>query len=173
MSVGLFDAIIRTFYRVCEFTDDPACVLRVGLSPARAPVSLSDGTRVEIGGLVGTLHFGISICHALSPADPTPLGLRSAKPGPAFASCAGLLCRERTRFAADTGASRRGRTVSPARDIAGATRSDLLVLIVFPGNSIATEKSCKFAAFFMMFSRVGLSSHCFSTCTSVWGTEGA
>jgi len=116
MSVGLFDAIIRTFYRVCEFTDDPACVLRVGLSPARAPVSLSDGTRVEIGGLVGTLHFGISICHALGPADPTPLGLRSAKPGPAFASCAGLLCRERTRFAADTGASRRGRTVNPARD---------------------------------------------------------
>jgi hypothetical protein len=122
MSVGLFDAIIRTFYRVCEFTDDPACVLRVGLSPARAPVSLSDGTRVEIGGLVGTLHFGISICHALSPADPTPLGLRSAKPGPAFASCAGPLCRERTRSAADTGASRRCRTVSSARDIAGATR---------------------------------------------------
>ena len=57
MSVGLFDAIIRTFYRVCEFTDDPACVLRVGLSPARAPVSLSDGTRVEIGELVGNLHF--------------------------------------------------------------------------------------------------------------------
>ena len=57
MSVGLFDAIIRTFYGLCEFTDDPACVLRVGLSPARAPVSLSDGTRVEIGELVGTLHF--------------------------------------------------------------------------------------------------------------------
>ena len=106
MSVGLFDEIIRTFYRVCEFTDDPACVLRVGLSPARAPVSLSDGTRVEIGGLVGTLHFGISICHALSPADPTPLGLRSAKPGPGrfmrwpFMSRANPLCGRYGRFAA-------------------------------------------------------------------------
>src|SRR5690242_14820095 len=32
-------------------------VLRVGLGQARAQVSLSDGTRVEFGELVGTLHF--------------------------------------------------------------------------------------------------------------------
>ena len=57
MSVGLFDAIIRTFYRVYELTDDRACVLRVGLSPACAPVSLSDGTRIETSELVGTLHL--------------------------------------------------------------------------------------------------------------------
>jgi len=48
-----------------------------------------------------------------------------------------------------------------------------LVLIVIPGNSIGTVKSCKFAACFMTFSRVRLSPHCFSTCTSVWDTEGA
>jgi len=57
MSVGLFGAIVRTFYGFYEFADNRACVLRVGLSPARAPVSLSDGTRVETGELVGTLHF--------------------------------------------------------------------------------------------------------------------
>jgi hypothetical protein len=56
-SVSLFDSIIRTCYGVYEFTDDPACVLRVGLSQARAPVLLSDGTRVETGDSVGTLHW--------------------------------------------------------------------------------------------------------------------
>lgn len=56
-SVGVFDAIIRTYYGVYEFTDDPACVLRVGLGQARAAVSLSEGTRIEIGELVGTLHL--------------------------------------------------------------------------------------------------------------------
>jgi len=56
-SVSLFDSIIRTYYGVYEFTDDPACILRVGLSQARAPVLLSDGTRVEFGELVGTVHW--------------------------------------------------------------------------------------------------------------------
>jgi hypothetical protein len=56
-SVSLFDAVIRTWYGVYEFTDDPSCVLRVGLSPARATISLSDGTRIQMGELVGTLHF--------------------------------------------------------------------------------------------------------------------
>jgi hypothetical protein len=56
-SVRLLDSIIRTYYGVYEFTDDPVCVLRVGLSHAQAPVLLSDGTRVEFGDLVGTLHW--------------------------------------------------------------------------------------------------------------------
>jgi hypothetical protein len=56
-SVGLFDAIIRNYYGVYEFTDDPACVLRVGLGDARAPVALSDGTQIQAGELIGTLHF--------------------------------------------------------------------------------------------------------------------
>ena len=56
-SVSLFDSIIRTYYGVYEFTDDPGCVLRVGLSQARASLSLSDGMRVEYGELVGTLHW--------------------------------------------------------------------------------------------------------------------
>jgi hypothetical protein len=56
-SVGWADAILRSYYGIYEFTDDPDCVLRVGLSQARAPVSLSDGTDIEVGELVGTLHF--------------------------------------------------------------------------------------------------------------------
>jgi hypothetical protein len=56
-SVGWADAILRSCYGVYEFTDDPACVLRVGLSQARAPVALSDGTHIELGELVGTMHF--------------------------------------------------------------------------------------------------------------------
>lgn len=56
-SVGVFDTIIRTCYGVYEFTDDPACIFRVGLSRARAPVCLSDGTQIQLGEAVGTLHF--------------------------------------------------------------------------------------------------------------------
>jgi hypothetical protein len=57
VSVGWFDAVIRACYGVYEFTDDPSCVLRVGLNPAPATISLSDGTRIEMGEMVGTLHF--------------------------------------------------------------------------------------------------------------------
>jgi hypothetical protein len=56
-SVAWVDALLRSYYGIYEFTDDPDCVLRVGLGQARAPVSLEDGTRVAIGELVGTLHF--------------------------------------------------------------------------------------------------------------------
>lgn len=56
-SVGWVDAVLRAYYGIYEFTDDPDCVLRVGLGQARAPVALSDGTRIEVGELVGTLHF--------------------------------------------------------------------------------------------------------------------
>jgi len=56
-SVGWMDAILRSYYGIYEFTDDPDCVLRVALDEARTPASLSDGTRVESGEVVGTLHF--------------------------------------------------------------------------------------------------------------------
>lgn len=56
-SVAWADAMLRSYYGIYEFTDDPACVLRVGLDQARAPVSLSDGVCVEVGEPVGTLHF--------------------------------------------------------------------------------------------------------------------
>ena len=56
-SVGWIDAILRSYYGIYEFTDDPLCILRVGLSQARAPVMLSDGTQIQTGELVGTLHL--------------------------------------------------------------------------------------------------------------------
>lgn len=56
-SVGWVDAVLRAYYGIYEFTEDPDCVLRIGLSQARASVALSDGTRIELGELVGTLHF--------------------------------------------------------------------------------------------------------------------
>ncbi len=56
-SVAWADGILRSYYGIYEFTDDPDCVLRVGVGQARAPVSLSDGTDVQVGKSVGTLHF--------------------------------------------------------------------------------------------------------------------
>ncbi|MGH7115605.1 MAG: YkoP family protein [Stellaceae bacterium] len=56
-SVSWCDAILRACYGVHEFTDDPACVFRIGLSKTRAPLALSDGTLIDAGELVGTLHF--------------------------------------------------------------------------------------------------------------------
>jgi hypothetical protein len=56
-SITLLDAILRGYYGIYEFTDDPACLFRVGFSRARAPVSLEDGTRIEAGEVIGTLHF--------------------------------------------------------------------------------------------------------------------
>ena len=69
-SVGWADAILRSYCGVFEFTDDPVCVLRVGLDQARAPVSLSDGTNVELGELVGTLHFWNEHLPRYSPRGP-------------------------------------------------------------------------------------------------------
>ena len=56
-SVGLCDAMLRGLYGIREFTDDPSCVLRVGLGKVRSPLELSDGTRLLGGETVGTLHF--------------------------------------------------------------------------------------------------------------------
>jgi hypothetical protein len=119
MSASLLDAFIRTCHGIYQFTDDPSCVLRVGLSPARATISLSDGTRIEGANWSGPCIFGTSICRAIRLTGlRSRLGLHSAPAGAPFALLARRLCRERARLAADTGASRRGRTVGPARDSA-------------------------------------------------------
>ena len=121
-SVSLFDSIIRTCYGVYEFTDDPACVLRVGLSQARASLTLSDGTRVEYGELIGTLHWWNEHLPRYSTERAGfRLGLRDARPCAAFASFARCLCRERERLARDTRASGRCRAVGPARHMASTT----------------------------------------------------
>jgi hypothetical protein len=56
-SISIVDAVLRSYYRIREFTDDPNCVLRVGLSEARSPVLLSDGTQIRVGEPIGTFHF--------------------------------------------------------------------------------------------------------------------
>ncbi|MGH7099264.1 MAG: YkoP family protein [Stellaceae bacterium] len=56
-SVGIVDALLRTWYGVYEFTDDPLCVFRIGVSRARAAISLSDGTAIAADEVIGTLHF--------------------------------------------------------------------------------------------------------------------
>ncbi|MGE5271702.1 MAG: YkoP family protein [Thiohalocapsa sp.] len=55
--VGSLDTILRACYGIYEFTDDPDCLLRIGLSLAREPVTLRDGTAIEIGDPIGCLHF--------------------------------------------------------------------------------------------------------------------
>lgn len=56
-SVSWCDAILRACYGVHEFTNDPSCVFRIGLSRTRAALSLADGTRIDAGETIGTLHF--------------------------------------------------------------------------------------------------------------------
>ncbi|MGH7212294.1 MAG: hypothetical protein ACREF1_12645, partial [Acetobacteraceae bacterium] len=51
------DMALRRWYGVREFTDDPACLLRLALAPAPHAVTLSDGTRVEAGETVAILHI--------------------------------------------------------------------------------------------------------------------
>lgn len=48
---------LRRWYGVREFTDDPACLLRLALAPAPHAVSLSDGTRILAGETVAMLHI--------------------------------------------------------------------------------------------------------------------
>lgn len=56
-TVGWCDMVLRRLYRIREFTDDPDCIFRVGLQPARDTLRLADGTRIEAGETIGTLHF--------------------------------------------------------------------------------------------------------------------
>jgi hypothetical protein len=51
------DVGLRRWYGVREFTDDPACLLRLALAPAPHAVSLSDGTRIEAGETIAVLHI--------------------------------------------------------------------------------------------------------------------
>ena len=55
--VGNGDAVLRRWNGVYEFTDDPDCLLRVGLRPACATVRLADGQVIAAGSPVGVLHF--------------------------------------------------------------------------------------------------------------------
>ncbi len=51
------DVVLRRWYGVREFTDDPTCLLRLALAPAPHPVTLSDATRIAAGETVAMLHI--------------------------------------------------------------------------------------------------------------------
>ena len=55
--VAWFDRSLRSYYGIQEFTDDTRCLLRIGPMRAQMPVSLSDGTTIRQGELVGALHI--------------------------------------------------------------------------------------------------------------------
>jgi hypothetical protein len=55
--VSSVDALLRTYHGIAEYTDDPACIFRVGLGQARQPMHLADGAEIEAGEPVGSLHL--------------------------------------------------------------------------------------------------------------------
>jgi hypothetical protein len=55
--VGSVDTVLRACHGIREYTDDPACVFRLGLVAARDAMTLSDGTEIGAGEPIGTLHL--------------------------------------------------------------------------------------------------------------------
>jgi len=51
------DALLRRIYHVWEFTQDESCILRIALGRSAGDLTLSDGTRIEKGEVVGELHL--------------------------------------------------------------------------------------------------------------------
>ncbi len=51
------DACLRHLHGIEEFTDDPACLLRIAKKKATRPVSLSNGIEVRQGDVIGELHL--------------------------------------------------------------------------------------------------------------------
>jgi YkoP domain len=55
--VRVIDLTLKRYYRVFEFTDDPACILRAAPSVSARDIVLSDGVRVARGEPILELHF--------------------------------------------------------------------------------------------------------------------
>ncbi len=55
--VAPVDALLRAYYGIEEFTDDPRCLFRIAFDIARRPLRLSDGTQIRAGDRVGALHL--------------------------------------------------------------------------------------------------------------------
>jgi len=51
------DILVRRAYHVWEFTQDENCILRIALGKSAKDMTLSDGTRIQKGEVVGELHF--------------------------------------------------------------------------------------------------------------------
>jgi hypothetical protein len=55
--IALLDTLLRSYYAVYEFSDDPNCVLRMGQGVATDRLTLMDGTEIAVGDPIGTLHL--------------------------------------------------------------------------------------------------------------------
>ncbi|MGA9348328.1 MAG: hypothetical protein WBW48_05925 [Anaerolineae bacterium] len=51
------DTLVRRAYHVREFTPDENCILRIAVGRSAGELTLSDGTRIEKGEVVGELHL--------------------------------------------------------------------------------------------------------------------
>ncbi|MEJ2210129.1 MAG: hypothetical protein P8129_13980 [Anaerolineae bacterium] len=56
-AIRALDALLRRIYGVREFSDDEQCILRISQVTAERTLTLSDGTVVHRGDLLGELHF--------------------------------------------------------------------------------------------------------------------
>ncbi len=56
-AVAVLDAGLRRRQAVFEYTQNPACVFRLDVSPVGQPLVLRDGTRVVAGQRIARLHF--------------------------------------------------------------------------------------------------------------------
>ncbi|MCS7281740.1 MAG: hypothetical protein RMK65_02070 [Anaerolineae bacterium] len=54
--VAAIDRRMRRRLGIWEFSDDPDCILRVGLARSRWEVTLSDGTKIRCGEVIGMIH---------------------------------------------------------------------------------------------------------------------
>jgi hypothetical protein len=57
LPIRWIDRALLAHYDIFEFTDDPLCILRAGLTPSPSAVSLQDGTSIDVGETVGELHL--------------------------------------------------------------------------------------------------------------------
>jgi hypothetical protein len=70
LMAGAVDGVLRVYYNIIEFTDDPDCVLRIGRTEAARRVLLSDGTEICAGETIGTIHFWNEQLPPFSPSGP-------------------------------------------------------------------------------------------------------
>lgn len=66
--VRAFDRFLSRCYGIHPFSNDPDCLLRLGLARARKQVVLKDGTTVRPGDLVGDLHLWNDRIPSMPPA---------------------------------------------------------------------------------------------------------
>lgn len=55
--IAPLDNLLRSYYAISEFSDDPHCILRIGRGVASDRILLMDGTAIEDGEPIGTLHL--------------------------------------------------------------------------------------------------------------------